>query len=471
MTKTIIYKDRKSYVQEHPFNLARFTRYFQELVDDMPEDVTIKQEVLDKVFNDVVEFITSFERVQADKLVDYIIRVVNDNISADNPELKWLSASASRRQLYKWVGMNRGFDYKKGYGDFYQLIKMGVEKGIYHEDLLKSYTKDEIDKIGKMIVPERDKLLDIAGMALLRANYLKKDYNEYPIELPQERYLVTVMFLMKDEDKKKRLNYIRKGYWATSNHYVGLATPTIISGGTPKGSLSSCQIVTLDDDLINIFDVLKETARFSQAGSGVGLFLGFLRANGSWIRGYKGRASGVTHPSRLMSVLAEYVNQLGSRNAGLSAYLPVWHGDILEFLDLKLKTGSQERRAHSIQTAVTIPDEFMRRLKKKEKWTLFDPYEFKKRTGKELNQLYDKKKLRDNEEPNEVDHAFTYWYRKAEVMEGFELRRTVSTLDIYKGIYISRKTGGTPYLYWHDTSARMNPNEHAGMPYGSNLCC
>lgn len=159
-----------------------------------------------------------------------------------------------------------------------------------------------------------------------------------------------------------------------------------------------------------------------------------------------------------------------SRNAGIAVYLPVWHGDILDFLDLKLKTGTQEKRAHSIQTAITIPDEFMRRLKKKEKWTLFDPYEFRKRTGMDLNKLYDKKKLRDGETPNEVDHAFTYWYRKAEEDNGFELKKTISTLDIYKSVYISRKTGGTPYLYWHDTSARMNPNGHAGMPYGSNLC-
>lgn len=308
---TIIYKDRKSYIQEHEFNLARFNRYFQELVDDIPEDVTIPQDVVDKVFNETVEFITSFERVQADKLVDYIIRVVNDNIDTTRPELKWLSASASRRQLYKWVGMNRGFDYKKGYGDFYQLIKMGVEKGIYHEDLIKLYTEEEINKIGKMIDPKRDKLLDIAGITLLRANYLKKDYNGYPIELPQERYLTTAMFLMKDEDKKKRMKLIEESYWVSSNHFIGLATPTLISGGTPKGSLSSCQIITMGDDLINIFDVMKETARFSQAGAGVGLFLGFLRSNGSWIRGYKDRASGIVHPARLLSVLAEYVNQLG----------------------------------------------------------------------------------------------------------------------------------------------------------------
>ena len=69
----------------------------------------------------------------------------------------------------------------------------------------------------------------------------------------------------------------------------------------------------MDDDLQSIMNALKQIARFSQNGAGLGVYLGFLRANGSWIRGFKGRATGITHPSRLLSVLAEYVNQLGKQ--------------------------------------------------------------------------------------------------------------------------------------------------------------
>lgn len=200
-----------------------------------------------------------------------------------------------------------------------------------------------------------------------------------------------------------------------------------------------------------------------------GIFAGYLRGSGSWIRGVKGRATGVTHPARSMSVLAEYVNQLGTRVAGIAIYLPVWHLDIFSFLDLRLKTGSQERRAHSIKTAVCLPDEFMRRLETKKTWTIIDPYEVKKKLGIDINRLYDKKKLKDGEEPNAQDHAFTYHYRLIEKSD-LELKQTVNATDIYKSIFTARKTGGTPYLYFSDTSARMNPNSHCGMPFGSNLC-
>lgn len=159
-----------------------------------------------------------------------------------------------------------------------------------------------------------------------------------------------------------------------------------------------------------------------------------------------------------------------TRPAGIALYLPVWHYDIFDFLDLRLKTGTQEKRAHSIKTAVSLPDEFMRRLETKANWTVFDPYDFRKKMGVDLNRLYDKKKLKANEIPNEKDHAFTYWYRLAEDSDEIEIKKTIKATDIYKSVFISRKTGGTPYLYYHDTASRMNPNEHAGMPFGSNLC-
>lgn len=112
----------------------------------------------------------------------------------------------------------------------------------------------------------------------------------------------------------------------------------------------------------------------------------------------------------------------------------------------------------------------MRRLEDKATWTVFDPYEVKKKLGFDLNFTYDKQKLRDGEEPNEVDHQFTYWYRKLEADTTIQIKKVVKATDIYKPIYTARKTGGTPYLHFTDTVARMNPNRHKGQPLASNLC-
>jgi ribonucleoside-diphosphate reductase alpha chain len=464
---TLVTKDRKSHIQKTEFSEERFSKFVDEIVND--SDIKFNTNTIKKIKSKVIDYVNTKSEVEADKLFDLIIRESNEHITEKTPEYTHLSASALRRYLYKQASKNRGFDYKKGYGDYYSFVIRMTEQGLYDKALLEAYTESELKEIGSLIDPSKDKLFSFAGLHLLRETYLIKGYLGEILELPQERFLTVVAYLLKDESKDKRLELIKEGYYVAANHYVGFATPTLKNAGSPHGTLSSCHEITWDDDLDNIYDVKKQTAKFSQNGAGLGIFASYLRASGSWIRGLKGKATGITHPSRSMSVLAEYVNQLNTRPAGIAIYFSVWHLDIFDFLDLRLKTGTQEKRAHSIKTAVCIPDEFMRRLDAKKTWTLVDPYEVKKKLGIDIVTLFDKRKLKDGETPNEEDHAFTYNYRLIEQAD-LELKRTVNATDIYKGMFTARKTGGTPYLYFSDTAARMNPNSHAGMPLGSNLC-
>lgn len=464
---TLITKDRKSHIQKTEFDSNRFSRFVDEIVRDSGKE--FDKESIEQLKLNIVDQLEGRNEIEAEKLFDLIIREANDHITKETPQFSFLSSSALLRKIYKKASKERGFDYKKGYGDYYSFALMMTEKGLYSEDIIKSYSEKELKQASKIIDKDKDKLFSYAGLFLLDKNYLIKGYNGEQLELPQERFLTTALYLMKDEKKSKRMEYVKEAYWVLSNHYIGLATPTLMNSGRPLGTLSSCHILTMDDSLKSIMDVVKDIATFSQNGAGIGTYLGYLRADGSWIRGYKGRSTGVVHPNRLLSIIAEYVNQLGARKGGIAAYLPLWHLDIFDFLDLRLKTGSQERRAHSIFTAVCINDEFMRRLNNRDTWTIVDPYEVRKKLGIDLNRLYDKKVLEEGETPNPIDHAFTYHYRIVEASD-LELKRVVQAKDIYANIYTARKTGGTPFMYYSDTSARMNPNSHAGQPFGSNLC-
>nr|WP_145401738.1 LAGLIDADG family homing endonuclease [Paenibacillus xylanexedens] len=464
---TVVLKDRKSYIQRKEFEKERFEKFFDEIVSNSVKEYS--QVTLRKLKDKLIDDISCRDEIYADKLFDLIIREVNEEITAKTPEYTHLSAATLLRKLYKQASKERGYNYKNGYGDYPTFVRMMVEKGLYSNDMIDFYSEEELKYAGSLIDKEKDKKFSYAGLFLLNSIYLVKGYNDESLEMPQERFMTASLYLLKDEKPEQRMKLVEEAYWALSNHYFGLATPTLKSAGLPHGSLSSCHEITWNDDLYNIYDVQQQTARFSQNGAGIGIAAHYLRARGSWIRGIKNRATGVTHPARSMSVLAEYVNQLGTRVAGISIYLPVYHLDIFDFMDLRLKTGSQEKRAHSIKTAVCIPDEFMRRLLNKQTWTIVDPYEVKKKLGIDINRLYDKKKLLDNEEPNPDEHAFTYHYRLIEKAD-LELKQTVNASEIHKAMFISRKTGGTPYLYFSDTSARMNPNGHAGMPLGSNLC-
>ncbi|QDP39213.1 ribonucleoside-diphosphate reductase subunit alpha [Radiobacillus deserti] len=464
---TVVTKDRKSYIQKTDFSNDRFNRFVDEIVEASKKD--FEEGAIQELKQKIIEQVKGREEIEAERLFDLIIRESNDLITKETPYYTYLSASALLRKIYKRASKERGFDYRNGYGDYASLVRLMTENGLYSEELIEAYTESELKQAGEWIDRNKDKLFSFPGLFLLDKNYLVKGYNGEQLELPQERFLTTALYLMKDEPKSTRMEFAKEAYWALSNHFIGLATPTLMNSGKPLGTLSSCHILTMGDSLKSIMDVIKDVSTFSQNGAGIGVYMGYLRADGSWIRGFKGRSTGVVHPARLLSNISEYVNQLGARKGGVSVYLPLWHSDIFDFLDLRLKTGSQERRAHSIFTAVCIPDEFMRRLKNRESWTIVDPYEVSKKLGIDLNRLYDKKKLKDGEEPNEQDHAFTYNYRKIEKAD-LELKKVVQAKDIYASIYTARKTGGTPFLYYSDTASRMNPNSHKGNPKGSNLC-
>ena len=264
---TLITKDRKSHIQKTEFDIVRFDRFLNEIVQDT--GIEFDKESLQQIKSNVIEYVQSRKEVEADKLFDLIIREANELITENTPHFTYLSASALRRKLYKKASKERGFDYKKGYGDYPTFIRKMTENGLYSEDILNSYSETEIKQAGRMIDKEKDKLFSYAGLYLLNHTYLVKGYTGEVYELPQERFMSTVLYLLKDEKKSKRMELVKEGYWALSNHYIGLATPTLKNSATPHGTLSSCHEITWNDDLINIYNVQEQTARFSQGGAGI----------------------------------------------------------------------------------------------------------------------------------------------------------------------------------------------------------
>src|SRR5690625_6736727 len=105
--------------------------------------------------------------------------------------------------------------------------------------------------------------------------------------------MIIAMYLMLKEPREKRIALIEEAYWALSNLYMTVATPTLANAGLSHGQLSSCFIDTVDDSLIGIYDSNTDVARLSKDGGGIGTYLGKVRSRGSAIKGYKGASSGV----------------------------------------------------------------------------------------------------------------------------------------------------------------------------------
>jgi len=67
--------------------------------------------------------------------------------------------------------------------------------------------------------------------------------------------------------------------------------------------------------------------------------------------------------------------QGGRRRSSQVIYMEPRHYNIHDFLDLKETNGSDYLRTRSLNTALWIPDEFMKRVEQDQDWYLFDPHE------------------------------------------------------------------------------------------------
>lgn len=437
-----------------PFDEPRLINFIKNITGRFPELDA------DGYIQGVLKTIKAKEEIEADKITNQLILNALDNMSGDEPDWTFVAAQVHLKHLYKQASKNRSYDASKKYGSFYGLLKTLTTKGIYSPLILRDYSKEEIYELEKVIDPSKDDLFTYIGLKTLADRYLAKSHSGKVYELPQERFLVIAMTLMSQESREKRLDLVKEAYWALSNLYMTVATPTLANAGKSYGQLSSCFIDTVDDSLRGIYDSNTDVATLSKGGGGIGVYVGKVRARGSDIKGFKGISSGVIPWMKQLNNTAVSVDQLGQRQGSIAVYLDVWHKDIFSFLDAKLNTGDDRLRTHDLFTGVCIPDLFMEQVEKRGDWYLFDPHEVKTVMGWSLEDFYDEE---------EGEGSFRERYEEC-VRNNDLSKEKVSAIEIMKRIMISQLETGTPYMFYRDEVNRMNPNKHAGMIYSSNLC-
>ncbi|SDN63858.1 ribonucleoside-diphosphate reductase alpha chain [Psychrobacillus sp. OK028] len=379
----------------------------------------------------------------------------------DEQETYWtfVAARIHLAEVYEQVAERRKTTADAVYTKFAKNVQVLSEKGIYDKRLKEAYALPELEQLSEILVQERDYLFTYIGVKTLLDRYVAKDFDKTIVELPQERWLIIAMTLMKDE-QENRIQKIKEAYWAMSNLYMTVATPTLSNAGKPHGQLSSCFIDTVDDSLQGIYDSNTDVATLSKFGGGIGVYMGKVRSRGSSIRGFVGASSGVLPWIKQLNNTAVSVDQLGQRQGAVAVYLDVWHKDIFTFLDLRLNNGDDRLRAHDIFTGVCLPDLFMEKVNAREEWYLFDPHEVRQLKGYSLEDFYDEKR---------GDGSFRHKYEEC-VSDHRLSRETVPAIDLMKRIMRSQLETGVPYMFYRDEVNRSNPNKHAGMIYSSNLC-
>ncbi|AVR44625.1 ribonucleoside-diphosphate reductase subunit alpha [Christiangramia fulva] len=415
----------------------------------MFDKITARVKKLCYGLNELVDPVKVAMRV-IEGLYDNVTTSELDNLAAEiaatmttsHPDYAKLAARISVSNLHK----NTKKTFSEVMTDLYEYVNPRTEeKAPLISDEVYKVIMDNKEKLDSTIIYNRDFGYDYFGFKTLERSYLLKINGEIA-ERPQHMLMRVSVGIHIDD-----LDAAIETYELMSKKYFTHATPTLFNSGTPKPQMSSCFLLTMQDDSIEgIYDTLKQTAKISQSAGGIGLSIHNVRATGSYISGTNGTSNGIVPMLRVFNDTARYVDQGGGKRKGSFAiYVEPWHADIFDFLDLKKNHGKEEMRARDLFYAMWMPDLFMKRVQEDGKWTLMCPHE--------CPGLYDT-----------YGEEFENLYEKYET-EG-KGRRSIKARELWEKILESQIETGTPYMLYKDAANRKSNQKNIGVIRSSNLC-
>jgi ribonucleoside-diphosphate reductase alpha chain len=207
----------------------------------------------------------------------------------------------------------------------------------------------------------RDSLVTEFGRATLGDRYL------LPGEGIQDLFARVASFYGDDAAHAQRVyDYISRMWFMP-------ATPVLSNGGTERGLPISCFLNEASDSLEGIVGLWNENVWLASKGGGIGSYWGNLRSIGEKV-GMNGKTSGVIPFIRVMDSLTLAISQGSLRRGSAAVYLPVWHPEIEEFIEMRRPTGGDpNRKALNLHQGILVPDAFMRAVESDSEWALTSP--------------------------------------------------------------------------------------------------
>lgn len=432
-------------------------QYFEEMCGFLETLAQIKKNFTGEEYN-LQKLWTKYRALQRpgvneEEKLDMLVRAAAELTTQEAPQWEMIAA---RLLMFQFTRVLEGNLHRLSIHSFYEKLVYLTSEGLYGSYILENYTKEEIGTFASYMRDARNDLFNYAGLKLVLERYIIRTKNGIQMETPQEMFLGIAMHLAMKE-RNNRAEWVKRFYDMLSQLKVTMATPTMSNARKPYHQLSSCFIDTVPDNLDGIYRSVDNFAKVSKFGGGMGMYFGKVRASGSAIRGFEGAAGGVIRWIRLANDTAVAVDQLGMRQGAVAVYLDVWHRDLPEFLNLRTNNGDDRLKAHDVFPAVCYPDYFWEQAKDNIEgdWYLMCPHEILTVKGYALEDCFGtewKEKYLDCVKDERIN------------------KRVIPIKDIIRLVIKSAVETGTPFTFNRDHVNRMNPNQHKGMIYCSNLC-
>lgn len=431
----------REHFNEHKLTrtLARAAEGFENVIDISGIVGRVRQEM--------------YEGIKSKDIHEVLIMTVRSMIERD-PAHSTVAARLLLQSMYREVFGEMDFTkveeaYRAG---FMASIRRGVEIGQFDPRMLDF----DLPRLADALVIERDREFKYLGLQTLQSNYLSKEHaTRKLLEVPQIFWMRVAMgTALAEKTPEDRQAQAIEFYEVMSTMYYTPSSPTLYHAGLNKPQLSSCFLNSVPDDLHAIFKTYGDNAQLLKYAGGVGTDWTNVRATGSKVKTTGVESQGVIPFLKIANDVTISINRSGRRRGATAVYLEYWHADIEDFLELRKNTGDERRRAHDLNTAVWIPDLYMKRLQEDGYWTLFSPSDVP-----ELHDLYGR--------------AFDAKYEEYERMAEngtIPFFKKIRAADLWKKHLTMLFESGHPWITWKDPSNVRSPQDHAGVIHNSNLC-
>jgi ribonucleotide reductase alpha subunit len=216
-----------------------------------------------------------------------------------------------------------------------------------------------------------------AAMSLFNNYLMKPTYGEKPFETPLQLYLRIAIQHWHTHGFER----VKQCFEELVGGYYIAASPTMFNSGTKINQLASCFLLRIDDNLKSIlYKGVGNAGEISGMNGGLGFGMNDIRC--SSIRD-DGKSKGIIPFGRLYDSDISCVDQGGKREGAGTAFLRIWHLNVIDFIKARDPLGDHHTRFHKLNTCIWMSDLFMERVDKKGVWTMFCP-----KKAASLNGLY-----------------------------------------------------------------------------------
>jgi len=309
-----------------------------------------------------------FDGIKTEDIHETIIKSAADLISTDVPDYQYLAARLAIFHLRK-----KAFKSFTPPSLIHHVINL-TDLGIYDKDILNKYNKTEFNELDNYIDHWRDMNFSYAAVKQLEGKYLVQNRVTGEIfESPQFLYMLAGMCLFQEYKGKKRLDFVKRFYDATSNFKISLPTPIMAGVRTPTRQFSSCVLIETDDDLDSISASSAAIVKYVSQRAGIGINAGRIRALGSPIRGGEATHTGCIPFFKHFHTAVKSCSQGGVRGGAATLFYPLWHLEVESLLVLKNNTGTDENRIRHLDYGVQFNGLMYQRFLADGDITLFSP--------------------------------------------------------------------------------------------------